>query len=104
MTLYITAERIDSNVTLHSARRVTPAGDWELSWLPARRFTYDQAVTAMVTAEELAKEPGPTDRMWWFIETWMSLLALEQSEWPWPDQTEQFGPLGIPEAIARWWS
>jgi hypothetical protein len=101
MSLYITTENIYSDSTPHTARRVTTADDWELSWLPARRFTHNQAVTAMVTAEELAKEPGPRERIWWHIETWMSQLALEQSEWPWPDQTESFG---LDQAEHGWWS
>jgi hypothetical protein len=88
MAIRITAAEMVSDITAHSARCVTPDG-WELSWLPGRRFTHNQAVTAMVTAEELHKEPKPTDRIWWFIESWMGELALDQAEWPWPDQAEQ---------------
>lgn len=102
MSLYITADNIYGDDTAHTARRVTVRGDWELSWLPARRFTLNQAISAMTAAEELAKEPGPRDRIWWHIENWMADLALEQSEWPWPDQTEE--QWMYEQAQHGWWS
>ncbi len=88
MSLFITADEIVSDTTAHTARRVSDQG-WELSWLPGRRFTGNQAISAMTAAEELHKQPGPRDRIWWHIESWMAELALDQAEWPWPDQVEQ---------------
>jgi hypothetical protein len=96
MTLTITADLIVSDITAHTTRAITP-DSWELSWLPARRFTFNQAVSAMSAAEDLAQEPGPRDRIWSHIENWMAELDLDQAEWPWPDQTEHIG-----QAEARW--
>jgi hypothetical protein len=95
MALLITDDLITSDLSPHDARRVTTSGgigSWELSWLPGRRFTSYQAVTAMSAADHLAHNPGPYERIWWLIETWMADLALDQAEWPWPDQTEQLDP------------
>jgi hypothetical protein len=95
MALLIIADLITSDISPHDARRVTTCDgidSWELSWLPGRRFTGYQAVTAMSAADHLARNPRPHDRIWWLIETWMADLALDQAEWPWPDQTEQLDP------------
>jgi len=91
MALYITDDLIVSDITAHNAQAYT-ADSWELSWLPGRRFTHDQAVTAMVTAEALHTEPRSRDPIWSHIESWMAELALDQAEWPWPDQVEQAAP------------
>jgi hypothetical protein len=94
----ITADLITSDISSHDAHRVTTSDginstdSWELSWLPGRRFTGYQAVTAMSAADHLARNPRPYDRIWWLIETWMADLALDQAEWPWPDQVEQLDP------------
>ena len=90
MSLSITADQIVSGITPHTACAVT-ADSWELSWLPGRRFTFDQATSAMMTAQALHAHPGPGDRIWLHIESWMSHLGLDQAEWPWPDQTEAIG-------------
>jgi hypothetical protein len=98
MALLITGDLITSDSSPHDAHRVTTSDgtkgtdSWELSWLPGRRFTGYQAVTAISAADHLARNPRPHDRIWWLIETWMADLALDQAEWPWPDQTEQLNP------------
>jgi hypothetical protein len=101
MALLITAHGIVSDTTPHEARRVHDTYSWKLSWLPDRRFSYDGTVAAMLAAEHLAENPSPDDRIWGHIETWMAQVGLDQSQWPWPDQTEQ---LGLLEQAEQGWS
>jgi hypothetical protein len=92
MALVNTDDAITCDISPHDARRVAGTDSWELSWLPGRRFTGYQAVTAMSAADHLAGCPGPYERIWWHIENWMNDVSLGQAEWPWPDQTEQLDP------------
>ncbi len=63
MTLTITDQVIRSTDTRHNACRLwteaDPAADvWAVSWLPKRRLSRDQAVTAMTIAEEVGRIPA----------------------------------------------
>jgi hypothetical protein len=72
----ISASMMTSNVTAHSARCV---GDdrWEVSWLPGRILTGEQAVTAMTIASTVAThEVGAGDPEWATLDDWAVELDL----------------------------
>jgi hypothetical protein len=51
---------------------------WRVSWLPDRRLTYNQAVTAMTIAETVATTPDlhPGHRLWPHLDQWAAELHL----------------------------
>jgi hypothetical protein len=55
MSLRIGEDAMTSQATTHRAWRVsdptTPAQQWQVSWLPGRALTRNQAITAMTLAE-----------------------------------------------------
>lgn len=84
VTLRITDEEMTSDATAHTAVRVPGVG-WSVSWLPGRMLGRNQAVTAMMLADEAAAEQlGSGHELWPVIEAW----------------AEQLGMTG-PEAVAR---
>lgn len=75
---------ISSNFTRHTATRPRKMGDdearWSVSWLPGRKLTRNQAITAMTIAEavkthtdELADNQG---KLWGHIDGWAAELGL----------------------------
>jgi hypothetical protein len=62
-----TAERNDS-------------GKWAVSWLPERQVDRNQAVTAMVLAEELTTDRPANDSGWLFIDGWSEELGLNRNQ------------------------
>jgi hypothetical protein len=75
MSLLITENHMSSEHTPHTAE-FTGEG-WRLSWLPDRLLDRDQATTAMVIAETVARtELHPGDRMWFFLTSWAAELDL----------------------------
>lgn len=79
MSVRISAAAMVSDTTRHRADRYAhqgPAG-WVVSWLPDRRLSYDQAVTAMVLAEVVATEELDCgNRMWPHLDRWAAELGL----------------------------
>jgi hypothetical protein len=82
MALTILPDAITSDRTLHVA---VPATDgrhlWEVSWLPGRRVSRDNAITAMVLADHASF--GDMDAVHWLwphFEGWASELALTAPE------------------------
>jgi hypothetical protein len=83
VTLRITDTEMTSDATRHRAE-LLPDGGWRVSWLPERRLTRDQAVTAMTLAEAVAnmQEEGRTTvvdhthRLWPHIDGWAAELGL----------------------------
>jgi hypothetical protein len=78
MALTIHDRCMTSDQTPHAAR-LAPGQErqWEVSWLPGRRVTHDEAITAMTLAE--ACSPAGTrrqDRMRPFIQGWAAELGL----------------------------
>jgi hypothetical protein len=82
MALTIGDDSISSDRSSHTAR---PAfGDrrmWEVSWLPDRRLTRNDAITAMV----LADLTGPGDmhtghQLWVHVEGWAAELGVTGSD------------------------
>jgi len=69
-----------SDVTTHVAVRC-PDG-WDLSWLPGRLVTRDQATTGMLLAEALACAVDPQDRIWRHVANWMAELGVIEGELP----------------------
>jgi hypothetical protein len=65
----------------HAARLAPGTQDhWEVSWLPGRFLTRDQAVTAMTLAETCSTTAAPDpERHWPFIEGWAEELGLPAS-------------------------
>src|SRR5438093_1562945 len=87
MALTITDQVMRSTATQHNACRLpteaNPAADvWAVSWLPKRRLTRDQAVTAMTIAEEVGRIPadaGPEaydTRFWALVDSLAAELGL----------------------------
>lgn len=62
MTLHITPDRITSDRTPECADRL-PGGDWQLSWLPGRALTAEQARAGMELDELLSHRDGVHDRL-----------------------------------------
>jgi hypothetical protein len=76
----ITASTMTSNVTAHSARCVGE-DRWEVSWLPGRTFTGEQAVTAMTIASTVAShEVKFGDPEWAVLDDWALELGLTAGE------------------------
>ena len=91
MALTITDEIMRSTDTRHNACRLPTGADpeanvWAVSWLPGRRLTRNQAVTAMTIAETIGRIPasaGPeaySDRLWLHVDGWAAELGLSGPE------------------------
>jgi hypothetical protein len=80
MTLTILDDAITSDGTPHTARRATGhPHHWQVSWLPGRHLTRDQAITAMTLAEvavPAAARGGDRERLRPHIEGWAAELGL----------------------------
>ena len=60
--------------TPHTATR---QGDhWEVSWLPGRKLSRNEAVTAMTLAWEVTLDASPHGSRWPFIVAWAAELGL----------------------------
>ena len=57
MSIGISGDHMTCNATGHTAQRGETG--WQVSWLPGRSLTRNQAVTAMVLAEVAAQDPKP---------------------------------------------
>ena len=73
MRLWITDRLMCSEVSAHTARVVE--GGWELSWLPGRVVSRDQAVTGMTLAQ-MAPGVGPGSRVGPHVRVWAAELGL----------------------------
>jgi transcriptional regulator with XRE-family HTH domain len=78
MSIEITEDQMTCDLTGHTARR-GEAG-WQVSWLPGRTLTRNQATTAMVLGEVAAQNPQPGDRVWPFAVGWAAELGLPGAE------------------------
>jgi hypothetical protein len=79
MALTILDCTITSDRTPDTARRVTDhARHWEVSWLPGRHLTRNQAITAMALAEVCpgAARGGSWERMRPHIQGWSAELGM----------------------------
>jgi hypothetical protein len=87
MALTVTDQVMRSTDTPHNACRLpteaNPDADvWAVSWLPKRRLTRDQAVTAMTIAEEVGRisaAAGPEaydGKFWALIDSLAAELGL----------------------------
>jgi hypothetical protein len=74
MSIGITDDQMNCNTTGHTAHR-GEAG-WQVSWLPGRTLTRNQAITAMTLGEAAGRGPQPGDRIWPFAEAWATELGL----------------------------
>lgn len=74
MSIEISEDQMACAATGHTAHR-GEAG-WQVSWLPGRTLTRNQATTAMVLGEAAGRGPKPGDRIWPFIEGWAAELEL----------------------------
>ena len=86
MALNIQPDGITSDRTLHTALPATDARHpWEVSWLPGRRVSRDNAITAMVLAD--LASPG----------------EMDAGHWLWPHFQGLAAQLGLtaPEALAH---
>lgn len=77
MSLTITTAMMISSHTTHTAQ-VMDADGWEVSWLPGRRLTQNQAITAMTIAEVVATRfpIECTDPLWDHLDNWAAELGL----------------------------
>lgn len=74
MSIEISEDQMACVATGHTAHR-GEAG-WQVSWLPGRTLTRNQATTAMVLGEVAGRGPQPGDRVWPFAEGWAAELGL----------------------------
>jgi hypothetical protein len=80
MVISITNETMRSDETPHTARYLGSADgweEWEVSWLPGRVLSRNQAVTAMTIAETVARGLEPGGKLWRFVDGWASELGLQ---------------------------
>ena len=78
MPLTINDRTMTSDRSPHAAR-LAPGTQhhWEVSWLPGRRLTRNEAITAMTLAETCSTTRAPDpDRRWLFIEGWAEELGI----------------------------
>jgi hypothetical protein len=78
MALTINDRTMTCDRTHHTAR-LAPGEQhqWEVSWLPGRRLTRNQAITAMTLAEESSPaEPTDRSRLWPHIQVWAADLGM----------------------------
>ena len=71
-------DAMTSDHTRHTARPVPGAiHTWEVTWLPGRHLSRDEAVTAMVLADVTARQ-YVTERhwVWHHVEGWAAELGL----------------------------
>jgi hypothetical protein len=87
MALTITDQVMRSTDTPHNACRLpteaSPDADiWAVSWLPKRRLTRNQAISAMSIAEEVGQIPAHADpeayseTFWVNVDGWAAELGL----------------------------
>jgi hypothetical protein len=81
-----------SNMTTHAA--VNGPGGWELSWLPGRRFSHDQATTAMLLAEAISLASDPQDWIWQRVANWLAEIERAEDEQPSASSPEATGSEG----------
>jgi hypothetical protein len=70
---------ISSTTSDHTAC-TTPAGDWEVSWLPGRVLDRDRATSAMKLADTVAGGLVVADSRWPALDTWAGELGLSGPE------------------------
>jgi hypothetical protein len=74
----ITSKDMTSDLTPHAARATD--GGWSVTWLPGRRLTQNQAITAMTIAEVVRShcdDLADTSSRWWLhIEGWAAELGI----------------------------
>ena len=77
---HITDKQMISESGHHHATPVRdgdPHGMWEVSWLPGRELTRNQAITAMVLVDYIDhRPPEPESPRWTFIDGWADELRL----------------------------
>lgn len=83
MAMTITDEGIRSDQTSARAWPAQPSqpyGQWVVAWCPDRVLTRNQAITAMILAEEIAAWDGRRDgKAWLFIQAHADELGLPVS-------------------------
>jgi hypothetical protein len=88
-TLTITETKMTSDTTRHRAAvqhgAIVSGGPtaWEVTWLPGRLLTRNQAITAMTLAEMLTERAhvlaDPAAKLWWHVDAWASELGLSRA-------------------------
>jgi hypothetical protein len=78
MSLTINNDGMSGNHTQHTAHLIPgQVHEWEVSWLPGRRLTYTDAVTAMVIADMAGEtDLRPGDRLWPHVAVWADSIGL----------------------------
>jgi hypothetical protein len=80
----INDRRMVSDQTEHWAVPVVKGqeyGNWSVSWLPGQPVTRNQAITAMVLAEQVTSGVRSSDHPRWpFIVTWAAELDLDPQQ------------------------
>ncbi|MQY24338.1 hypothetical protein NRB20_74730 [Nocardia sp. RB20] len=99
MAVRITRSRIVSDVTSHYASSAG-VGGWTVSFLPGRRLSREQALTALRAAEEFARIQSQASTLGL---TGLELVGLAESRCPWrrPDVSSSDGGKGQCEVLTR---
>jgi hypothetical protein len=83
MSLRIEVDRIACTTSPHTAWRISAPDNpqcWRVTWLPGRRLTRNQAVTAMTLAEVLASGTHPDKVATAQLGAWAAELGLNPTE------------------------
>ena len=82
MALTIRHDGVTSDSTRHTARPAPGAVHaWEVSWLPGRHLSRDEAITAMVLADVTDRQSVPEEHWAWpHVEGWAATLGLTGPE------------------------
>lgn len=73
MTVQINDREVVSSVTGHRAD-LLPSGSWAVTWLPGRRLTRAQAVTAIIMAAAVTQQQA--EHEWAHITRWARALDV----------------------------
>nr|WP_042184414.1 hypothetical protein [Kibdelosporangium sp. MJ126-NF4]CTQ94204.1 hypothetical protein [Kibdelosporangium sp. MJ126-NF4] len=69
---------MDSDDTEHYAWRTSEG--WNVTWLPDRVLSRNEAVTAMSIAEVCARNPDIADEIWRHVWMWLDELGLTSGD------------------------
>jgi hypothetical protein len=87
--LTITDSEMTSDTTRHKAELVKLPSpltgySWQVTWLPGRHLTRDEAITAMTITEMLIERAhvlaDPASKLWWHVDGWAEELGLSRAD------------------------
>lgn len=80
MTLTIIESCIFSDMTDHQAAKVTREDVWSCTWLPGRRLSYNEAITAVTLAEFVDSGWAEGSKNWPIVRDFARELGMTAQE------------------------